>query len=813
MQARKRVHMIGNAHLDPAWLWRWSEGWQEASATFKAALELLKEEDEVVISRGDAVLYQWLEESHPELIEAVKPYVASGRWQIVGGWIVQSDCNLPCGEAFIRQALLGKRYFSKRFGVTVQTAYCVDSFGHAATLPSLLAGCGFTSYVMMRPNSNEKHLPSNLFRWRGPDGAEVLVFRIPVAYTTSQDDFEAHFDAVLAQSPQEVDSTMCFYGVGDHGGGPTKAQVACVHRLQKREDVEVLFSDPQTFFDEVRPQANALPVVCDELQYHAIGCYSAVSAIKHKHRRAENALLEAETFAALAWATDTDAYPSEALRADWTTLLFNQFHDISAGSCIKSACDDTVQELGGVRQRALHMTSRALRRLARRINTLPAFEAPAGQSFIVFNATRRRRREIVACAPWFQWRSPEGFSVADAEGMFVPCQRVFSEAAVDGMIRLLFPVEVPPLGYRVYSVFEAQREVPEPMHPVTVDALTLSNGLVRATLDRENGMLSSLEGPEGLSVLEEPMAFEVIPDESDTWSHGIDRYGVAESRFEGSAEPVVVYRGPLRGQIRTEACWGESRLVQEFVLDADSPFLKIRIYLDWRGSRKVLKAAFPIRATESAVTAEIPHGALSRPADGREYPALRWIDLSGRSDASALGLTVANDGLYAYSAEDGVLKPTLLRCPPYAHHTPHHLQEGRRYDLTDQGPHEFILALMPHVGACDREAAQALADVLNRPFTVTREILHAGDFGSRGSLLPLKSEDLELVAVKKAETGDRLVVRVLDVSGRGGTVKLQDGTAIARVKPYETVTLSLDPKAPGRGVRRVNHVEEEIVEI
>ena len=127
-------------------------------------------------------------------------------------------------------------------------------------------------------------------------------------------------------------------------------------------------------------------------------------------------------------------------------------------------------------------------------------------------------------------------------------------------------------------------------------------------------MLSSLEGPEGLSVLERPMAFDVIPDESDTWSHGIDRYGEAESRFEGTSEPVVVHRDPLRGQIRTEARWGKSILVQEFILDADSPFLRIRIYLDWRGSHKVLKATFPLRATESAVTAEIPHGAISRPA-------------------------------------------------------------------------------------------------------------------------------------------------------------------------------------------------------
>ena len=351
------------------------------------------------------------------------------------------------------------------------------------------------------------------------------------------------------------------------------------------------------------------------------------------------------------------------------------------------------------------------------------------------------------------------------------------------------------------------------MHPVTVDGLTLSNGLVRATLDRESGMLSSLRGPEGLSVLKEPMAFEVIPDESDTWSHGIDRYGEAESRFEGSADPVVVYRGPLRGQIRTEARWGQSRLVQEFVLDADSPFLRIRIYLDWRGSRKVLKAALPVRATESAVTAEIPHGAISRPADGREYPALRWIDLSERSDASALGLTVANDGLYAYSAEDGVLKPTVLRCPPYAHHIPHRLKKNRRYDLTDQGPHEFTLALMPHAGLCNRESARALADALNRPLAVTREMPHAGAFGSRGRLLPLQSENLEWGALKKAEAEDRLILRVLDVSGRGGTVKLQDGTVIARVRPYETVTLSLDPKAPGRGVWRVNHVEEEITEI
>jgi alpha-mannosidase len=200
------LHMIGNAHLDPVWLWQWPEGLQEAKATFRSALDRLDESADFVFTSSSAAIYKWVEENAPDLFAEIRERVAEGRWQIAGGWWIQPDCNLPGGESYVRQGLYGQRYFREKFGVTATVGYDVDSFGHHGMLPQIVAKMGMDSYVFMRPQEHEKELPGRLFWWEADDGSRVLTFRIAYAYTAGGtiDDLDRHIRRYLRRNSRRV---------------------------------------------------------------------------------------------------------------------------------------------------------------------------------------------------------------------------------------------------------------------------------------------------------------------------------------------------------------------------------------------------------------------------------------------------------------------------------------------------------------------------------------------------------------------------------------------------------------------------------
>ena len=275
------VHMIGNAHLDPVWLRDWRAGLDAAIATWRSAAYLLDAFPEFVFTRGESWIHEQIERVDPPLFERIKRFVEANRWQLVNGWYVQPDCNFPTAEAFLKQIEIGQAYFRQHFGRTATVGYNVDSFGHAAILPNLLASTGYDSYVFMRPMANECELAANLFRWQSPAGGEVLAYRIPVGYTTRVDDLREHIEQTLADRPSEVDHVMCFFGVGNHGGGPTRKQIEFI--IENRngfENAELVFSHPRAFFDAILADKDKLPVVEGELQYNAIGFYSGLRSFK-----------------------------------------------------------------------------------------------------------------------------------------------------------------------------------------------------------------------------------------------------------------------------------------------------------------------------------------------------------------------------------------------------------------------------------------------------------------------------------------------------------------------------------------------------
>ena len=315
------------------------------------------------------VLLAWVEEQDPALFERIRARVAEGRWINTGGWWVEPDCNLPVGESFVRQGLWGQRFLQQRFGRRATVGMNVDPFGHAGTIPQVLVGQGMTAYCFLRPMAHEKALPSALFRWRAPDGTEVLAFRIPFEYQSSREGVDRHIEKALAEFSQHIDErlpeTMVFYGVGNHGGGPTIKQIETIHRFDRMGSFGALpLSDPETYFTRVRALDLDLPVVEGDLQHHAPGCYSAHSGIKQWQRRAQSTVLVAERWAAIAALDRGDAVPRADLERAWKQVLLNQAHDILPGSAIEAAFVDARDQLGEAIATAKRITARAHNRIA-----------------------------------------------------------------------------------------------------------------------------------------------------------------------------------------------------------------------------------------------------------------------------------------------------------------------------------------------------------------------------------------------------------------------------------------------------------------
>ena len=361
------VHMIGNAHLDPVWLWHWQRGADECLATCRAACDLLDDYPEVVFTRGEAWVYEQVRTLDSELFERIRGHIRGGRWAVVNGWWVQADTNLPTAEALLRTARLGQEWFREHLGLAeVPVAYLVDSFGHSAALPSLLKQAGQRYFVMMRPMEQEKHLPSNLFRWRGAGDAEVLTYRIPGGYLCNTPDngwLEGHIRTALATPrPAGIHDVMCFYGVGNHGGGPTRKAVEWIkaHR-EFAPGVKLEFSSPQRYFAAVEAAQAVLPTVEGELQMHAIGCYSVCGDLKRDLRQAELAAADAEALLRRNSAVLPESALSRELEEAWKTICFNQFHDILPGSSTAEPIAVARQQVGGARDRVERMIHQLLR--------------------------------------------------------------------------------------------------------------------------------------------------------------------------------------------------------------------------------------------------------------------------------------------------------------------------------------------------------------------------------------------------------------------------------------------------------------------
>jgi len=810
------VYMIGNAHIDPVWLWPLSEGREEVLSTYRTAISLIEEYDGYIFTSGGAVTYRWVAEDDPALFEAIRAAVAAGRWALVNGWWLQPDCNIPHGESFARHALYGQRELMARFGRRARVGYNVDSFGHANTLPQLLKLGGLDYYVFFRPGPHEKELPGGPFWWEAPGGARVLVCRPPLHYGNPEDeDIQERIRRAAQQAPEGLGMVMCFYGVGNHGGGPTRRNVQAILSLQETaREIRPLFSAPDSFFTQVERLDKSWPVVRDDLQHHARGCYTALSRVKRENRQAEHALMRAERLSALA--TLLCAAPNEtgALRDAWQEVLFNQFHDILAGTSIRAAYDDVWRKYASARDTADRVQRQALAALSSRVN-VPTGE---GRPLLVWNALPWDRSDVVSFSlPLGGWRHdfqgeryPGAPVVTDARGEAVPSQLVAVEfdhntyvAHIEALVR------VPAMGCRLLYVTLSEQSPPE-HEPVPPTTDTLENDALRVRIDPDTGWMTSLwDIQHNVELLAGPSAVPlVIADPSDTWSHGIASFRDVCGAFRATRPPELVQDSAVRRTLRIHSEWGGSTLTQDVTLYRSGDFVDLDLSIDWHERHKMLKLAFPFRLDAARAVAATPYGWIERPASGEEEPCQAWIGLEGSMGGKAWGVCLLNDSKYGYDALGGELRLSLLRSPIYAFHDPRRVYPGVTYHYTDQGVQQVHCRLVPGKGGWRGAEPARRSEELHEPFIAWPVAPHAGSWGDV-SLLRVSPHHALTTVVKLAEESEELIVRGYEAEGQPACLEVESEVLGQRwayeAAPHEIYTLALPA---GAGAAALNLLEE-----
>lgn len=819
---KKKIYCVGNAHLDPAWMWKWQEGSAEAKATIRSALDRMKEFPDFKFVCSSASVYEWIEEFDPEMFEEIKQRVKEGRFVIVGGWYVQPDCNIPSGEGFARQSLYSQRYFFEKFGKIAKVGYNVDSFGHNGMLPQILKKSGMDDYIFMRPMQHEKAMDSNAFWWVSPDGSRVLAYRLTGCYCyrfNSSVILEKELEHVSSKAPEKLDCVPFFYGVGNHGGGPTVKHIQLLEeRAKKHPETEIVFSDLTDFFTHLEEQKDfAIPEHRDDLQHHASGCYAAYAPIKTLVRKGETSLLAAEVYSMMNLALLGRKYPTEKFAEGWKNINFLHFHDIMGGCCIKDVYPDS-EALGGESLGiAVKATNNALQTLSWAVDTS---DRTKGTPVVVFNPHPFPIETLVKVGA-------QVMSVHDGEDNEIDFQYVYSQTHLCyRRCDTLFRVKVPAFGYATYYLnrdrtpgfieqyaaevgrmrYALEHLVPAKDQVVSASNDSIEDSFFKVVFDKKTGYITSLfDKKNGKELLDKKGAeqkkclfskkkggvkgFGAVPtviDESahDTWSHNKNYFDKVVGYFD-DARVERMERGPLRSSIRVTSRYEKSTLTQTFRLQSDG-VLRVEAKVDWHEKQKMLKIAFPLDLTDTTSLYEMPFGVIERPTNGEEECGHMWIATVGKEG----GVALLNNNKYSFSVKDNVMNLTAVRSPYYADHGAPFISP--ECEVTDQGISDFNYGITLYEG---NASTIKKARLFNVEPTHIVENNHNGTLKDAFVGVESDKDNIVISAIKRSEDGKGLVLRAYETDGKETEVTLKGGLLplplVATFKPYSVDTYYL----------------------
>jgi alpha-mannosidase len=847
----------GNAHIDAAWLWPWTETVDVVHRTFGTALQLMNEYPGYTYTQSAAAYNEWMAQKYPALNDEIKQRIKEGRWEIVGGMWVEPDLNMPDGESLVRQILVGKRWYKQAYGVDVRIGWNPDSFGYTWQLPQIYKKSGIDYFVTQKMTWNDTNkLPFKLFWWQSPDGSKVLTYfpddyvNLNLSPVRLSDDL-----ATARQRSPGLTEMMDLYGVGDHGGGPTRAildegfrwahcnepanghdfsraatgnepaighdfdRAATGNEPAKGHDFSRAVNAPssagdlapagasgctvtpryqfgtaQSFFSTVEqqiapdsptwnyqsipkyappaavPGKTAIPTWDSELylEYHR-GVYTTQANHKKNMRDSEEEVLNAEKWSSLAW-LDGLAYPGADLTEDWKKVLFNQFHDLAAGSGIGVIYKDAQKDYDWVRMSTNEISAGALETVAEGIDTRtePKFEKSI--PVVVWNPLGWGRKGDITVKVQDPTGKADGFAWTynEKSNGISTAQVVDRDTATGAATLRLSNVSAPPLGYRVIYLIPVLNTPSGPSFSELDNALILKGVHVSFKVDKASGCITSLQVDDAETLApgscgNQLQFFKDTPKDYDAWNIDPGTLDVAPMTIDkaDSVESVGA------DAIRVTSHWQNSKFVQTIRLNGNGE-IDIENDIDWHEKHVLLKAAFPLAVTSDFATYEIPYGAIERPTTRNnswekaqfEVPAMRWADLSGAgADGKVHGLSLLNQDKYGYDAVGNVLRLTLLRAPTWPDPD------------ADQGHHHFHYALYPHAGTWKDALTVRHGWEYDYPLQAVVTTAHAGSLPAEHSFASVSPENVVLTAVKKAEDANGLIFRVYEWAGKDTTAE------------------------------------------
>lgn len=788
-------HLVGHAHIDLQWLWEWQEGIAATHDTFRQAAKFMDEFKGFTFSQSSSCLYAIVEETFPDLFKVVKSKIQKGQWEVVGGRVCEGDTNMISPESHARQFLYGQAYFRERFNKTAIVGWEPDTFGHTIQMPQILKLGGCEYYYFCRGGKGKP-----LFWWQGLDGTKMLSFEEPATGSWYNSDLSyKQFQELLdfEKSSGGSKDTLWVYGVGNHGGGPTREHIEEAVKWMKSGYLpNAKFSTATQFFKKLSSyDLTKIPTVDKELNPVFDGCYTSHVEVKRLNRDAEAWTTSAEAVATVA-SQFGFTYPQAGFRRNWEDICINHHHDTLPGSGIHPPYENTKVLLGRVLADDHDVINRAMQMLSLRVKPMPG-----GISVMVFNPTGVTRSDWIGT-----YLVQSGWDGSDRLNpnscmAFDPKGNASQVDVLDQQSRYgrFYATDIPAYGWKVFqikNVKEGERAGVE----FDEQGRWAENGFIRVEFDNDKGYIKRIvDKASGREIAGELGKLEYNMEKPGGMSAWV--IGQIDHRELWDASDCVVTAEGSGVAIRfnytkasTNSAKGPTTASQVFHIHPWSKQVEVDVETDWRhvGSNRTnnpaLRVAFSTNLTSPTATYEVPFGALSRPVRGSgpdtdyngEYPGLKWADLTDGDQ----GLAVLNDGMHGFSAEGSTLRMSLIRSSYEPDPVP------------NPGIHHWRYAVSLHGKGTSASELSRAATAFNQPMvSATVPFDATGTEPLTWSLVDLKGKDVVTTGLKRAENGKGAVLRFYQAAGKSDNAEIRwnAGAASAELDNFLEDKLSALP--------------------
>lgn len=802
------LFIVPYTHLDDVWRWSYPQTIREfLKNTLDDNFKAFEEYPNYVFNWSGASRYQMMREYYPEKYEELKKWVAAGRWFPSGSSWVENDTNVPSTESIIRQVLLGRNFFWDEFGKESLEYMLPDCFGFPYSLPSVLNHCGILGFSTQKLTwGSANGIPFNVGRWIGPDGESVIAalnagdYAAPHknVYTTHKETLER-----LEENRKISGLPIDFFYMGggdknnaDRGGVIQKVSLETLKEAHETEGpINVIAGQADLMFRAITDeQAEKFPTHNKDLLLiqHSTGVLSSQAYMKKINRDAEILADASERAAVAAHLLMGAEYPFGTINNAWGLVLRNQFHDTLPGTSLPKAYEYAwndgiiaLNKFAGVYQDAIGT-------LAQSLDT----DVP-GVAVVVFNPLSIPRKDNVEAFIPDELKDAESISVYDAKGNEVPSQVV---VGYDGKSRILFQTDLPPVGAAVYSLRQAQSKINDSELIVRKDYL--ENNYYKVTIDANGDIASIIDKRIEKELLEKPIQLEFgenFPDIKPAWRvYWKDIKQPARSVAAKPSSIKIVEDGPVRVAIEVVRENEGSKITQRIMLSAgaDGSRVEIANLIDWKSRGTLLKAAFHLTASAPEATYNLDLGTIkrgNRHEKQYEVPSHAWIDLT--DDSGDYGVSILTGAKYGSDkVDDNTLRLTLIHGPDTKESLQESLDDGTMSEMRwqDWGRHQFSYAVTGHKGDWrDGKSHWEAMRFEKRPaaFAVPK---HKGK-GSSFSLINIDNDQVNIQAVKMAEDGSGVVVRLQELHGQACTgVRLSALKSILAAEELDGVERPLD---------------------